>query len=198
MPKISRPIVSTLLASVVIYTVFDLTQPNIPSPAPHRAASPAIATATDVSQVAEADTTAHFPRFPSTGADPFLPKVLPAGSHNTVEPGEEGKWTLTGIYSISGTLHALVEDPATGETASLQPGDHWRGLHVAAIDSHAIRFENALGQQTQLAFPQPTAPSVPAAGLGPLPPMPVTGPLHALPPLPSVPLPTNNPGNTHP
>lgn len=190
MPKISRPIVYTLVGAVAVYAIFLVTQPDPPTtarPSPYRSA-PAAA-ATDPTQPTAADLTAHFPRVAAGTHDPFIPKVLPATATGTASGSSAaGQWQLTGIYAIGSTLHALVEDKATGDSASLVMGGSWRGLHVVSIGTNAVRFENALGQQTRLAFPQPPAPG-PVAGAS-VSPMPVTGPLRPLPPLP-VSLPPN-------
>jgi hypothetical protein len=199
MPKISRPVVFTLVASVVVYAIFTVTQP--PAPTAHTAArvTTSVPQSQSPNQDADPDSTtgpnpadlhAHFARYAGALPDAFLPKVRPSVGAKTGRETAASQWTLTGIYAISGALHALVENPATGETAALRPGDQWRGLRVASIGANAVQFENALGQKTQLAFPQPAAPEAPV-GLGPLPPMPVTGPLRPLPPLQSVPLPTS-------
>ena len=196
-PKISRPVVYSLVGAVAVYAVVLLTQPD--APAPHRRAHTARRAAADADAFAAADLSAHFARYHAGKRDPFLSK-LPHAKPQAAPGAGRGQWTLTGINIINGVPNALVEDSATGDSVFLKPGDRWRGLRVLSIGTDAVAFLNALGQQTHLAF-RPLEAALPAPGgrgpggfhlqglgtVSPLAPMPVgpanIRPLPVLPPL---------------
>ncbi|MBV9851447.1 MAG: hypothetical protein JO250_17400 [Armatimonadetes bacterium] len=194
MLKLSRPVVYTFVAAVAVYAVVLLTQPD--TPVRHTVPRHTVRRAAgEADGITEADLTAHFARYVPGKRDPFVPKVVPpkaAAGRGEGPGGARDAWTLTGIYAVNDTLNALVENRATGDSVSLKAGDRWRGLRVVSIGSDAVRFQNALGQQTRLAFAPPPAegPGARTAGgaptpalrvVGPLRPMPIVGPLPPLP-----------------
>ncbi len=196
-PKISRPVVYSLVGAVAVYAVVLLTQPD--APAPHRRVHTARRATADADVVTAAELSAHFARYHAGKRNPFLSKLPPAKAQAKAVPvAGRSQWTLTGINIINGVPNALVEDSATGDSVFLRPGDRWRGLRVLSIGTDAVAFLNALGQQTHLAF-RPLEAALPAPGargpggfhlqgLGtvtPLAPMPVgPGNIRALPVLP--------------
>jgi hypothetical protein len=173
MVKISRPIVFTLLAGIAAYALVLNTQPQAaPGKALH--ITTAVAAVTDDDYGAQ-DKTIHFPRYKGGIRDPFLPGVAPVDSAGGPATDRAG-WALTGITMLNGVTSALLENATTGDSKFLKAGDSWNGLRVLRVESDSVVFENALAQQTRLAFSQ-RAPDETAPGLdqvAPLPPMPVT------------------------
>lgn len=195
MIKLSRPVVYSFVGAVAVYAIVLLTQPDAPTTRHIIRVATRPSADTDADDITPQDLSAHFPRYAIGKRDPFVPKVVPANA--AASPGSGlGKardpWALTGINVINDTPEALVENSAANDSVFLKRGDHWRGLRVLSIESDAVVFENALGQQTRLAFAappaEPTGPHLAGGNpglqalrvVGPVPPMPVVGPLPPL------------------
>jgi len=147
MPKVSRPLVYTVLAAIAVYAVFLQMQPS-PPVAKHlvRASSTAGAEA-NADGVTDADRSAHFPRYIGGKRDPFVAAV---STTHTRKNGDN--WLLTGINSVNGVRTALVENSATGESVFLSIGDRWNGSRVVAIDPEFVELQNAFGQTIHMPF----------------------------------------------
>ena len=204
MAKVSRPIVYTALAAAVTYVVIIVTQPD----APARKHITVISKTTPITLAGftEADQTAHFARYTGRMRDSFVPGIATRGAsglgfgNGSLSNGSGGTWTLTGINEINGSLSALVES-STGDSLFLKKGDAWNGLRVLSVESGAVVFLNALGQQTRLAFTEvepdtasgpsvrdrtvsvPSAPPIPGSTAS-VQPIGVLPPLDAVPPAP--------------
>lgn len=169
--KISRPILYTIVAAAVIFAAVLLTEPDPP------ARKTAVRTRTSSaapSGFTEADLTARFARYSARQQDAFRPGIVPSkaaalqnapasvGPAPVLPGGAAGTWALTGITTVNTVRSALVENSATKESIFLKAGDRWNGLRVLSVESSAVVFANALGQQTRLTFVE-TAPTDAAA-----------------------------------
>lgn len=160
MPKVSRPIIYTVLGAVVVFAVVLNTQPDKPvSKRVVRVMHPT--QAADANGILPVDLKAHFPRYAGGARDPFIPgvvlsrpKLVKAGAAPP-RGGARIGWALTGINSVNGIASALIENSATGESVFLQPGDRWNGLYVVSIKPDRVLFQNALGRQEPLTFASP-------------------------------------------
>jgi hypothetical protein len=206
MAKVSRPIIYTALAAAVTFVVVVVNQPD--APAPKHITRLGKTTHVILAGYTEADQTAHFARYTGRMRDAFVPGVATRGGSGSLfgdgsaSNGRAGAWTLTGINEIDGSLSALVENSTTSDSMFLKKGDRWNGLRVLSVESGAVVFLNALGQQTRLAFAEtepdttsgpvagdraaavPSAPPIPGAAasgqsIGVLPPLPVMPPATA-------------------
>lgn len=183
MAKVSRPVIYTALAAVAAYALFLNTQPQTPTLTKRVRVSRTLPAA-NASGILPEDLKARFPRYAGGRRDPFVPGValarrtLPEATAMNAQTG----WTLTGISAVNGTASALIENPATGESVFLQPGDRWNGLRVVSIRPDRVLFLNGLGRHDALTFAAPpedktggvsvpSAPSLPGrtASLSPYP-----------------------------
>lgn len=193
MAKKVSPVVYVGAFAVVAYAVFVATDSPAPVTTKHKKV---IRTASAVAEgITPEDLTAHFARYTGKRRNAFEALVTPpsptapAASAQAQVPQQE-QWSLTGISTLNGTTSALVENPATGDTAFLKRGDTWHGLTVTDIRADHVAFVNALGQHTNLGFATTVADAGPKTS-GPLPPLgtaPVAAPAsgstpYALPPL---------------
>jgi hypothetical protein len=155
MAKVSRPIVYTVVGSLVVGAIVFLTQPDTPTAKKRTLTSRSSSTSVD--GISDADLKAHFDRYKGGVRDPFaagvvanLPGMGVPGAP-AIPTGKSG-WQLTGINVINGVKSALIENAATKDSAFLKVGDTWNGLHVVAIQDETVQLTNAVGQQTSLTF----------------------------------------------
>ena len=155
MAKVSRPIVYTVVGSLVVGAVVFLTQPDTPTTTKKLRTNRSASASAD--GISDADLKARFDRYKGGARDPFAAGVV-ANLPGMGVPGAPllptGKmgWSLTGINEINGVKSALVENSVTKDSAYLKVGDTWNGLHVVAIQDETVQLQNALGQQTALTF----------------------------------------------
>ena len=187
MPKLSKPILVSIIALVVTVIWCLLPQPAT-APAHHSSITKETEATSD--GFTKEDLDAHFPRYTGGSRDPFIPGVVTEtvnADSSSVAEGKSG-WALTGINSIDGDETACVENNASNESVFLKQGQTWNGLKVVSIADSGVIFENQLGQQTTLGFKIPApdkdtsavaaggdqnAPAL--AGIEPLPPLPYYG-----------------------
>lgn len=157
MAKVSRPVIYTAVGAVVAAAIVFLTEPDPVKRHTHIRVTPTASAAPD--GFTPEDLNAHFVRYTGKRRDVFAPAVSPpkpAAARLAAKPplitGQRGTWTLTGINTVDGVTTALVENSAADDSVFLRAGDTWHGLHVLRIGGDAVVFQNALGQQTKLAF----------------------------------------------
>jgi hypothetical protein len=199
MLKISRSMRNVLIAVVAIGAIlYYFTEPDDTQTGPSIRPTSVAPAAPLPSDILPEDLNARFPRYKGGTRDPFVPALLRNGPDDLFgdggAAGGKGTWALTGINVVNGAVSALVENATTGESVFLSQGDQWRGLKVVGILSDAVIFENALGQQTRLAFELPedeqdtsqnsTSGNAVLPPLGSIPPMPINGNIQALPNFP--------------
>lgn len=167
--KISRPVVYVTVLGVAAYAYVLVTQPDA---APTKKAKHSLGTTTkDQNGITAEDLKAHFARYVGQGRDTFIPKVVPkkgAVALAKIEgptPGKlalgTGTWSLTGITVIDNSRSAVMENTSTHEIFFLKTGDHWNGMHVAAVDADSVVFVNAANQETRVHFAVPKAENAP-------------------------------------
>jgi hypothetical protein len=131
--KVSRPVVYGLVAAVGI-AGFLLTQPE----EVRRKGAPRRTRATTAGPAApdgftELDRTAKFPRVTGSLRNVFVPLVRKEGVEAGLQrppnqfplatTGSETPWVFTGTAVVDQAPRALVENPATGESLFVGPGD---------------------------------------------------------------------------
>lgn len=170
MAKVSRPIIYAVVLGVAAYAVVLLTEPDAPPSTKKKTMLAKGASAAPTGFTA-ADMNAHFDTYKGPRRDAFLPRVI---SKHAITPasvmlanplaGARGTWVLTGINDIDGTRSALLENPTSGESIFLKPGDQWNGQKVASIGSTAVTLVNGAGQQAYITFPTPDDPDAAKRG----------------------------------
>ena len=194
--KVSRPVIYALVGALCVGAYLYLTNPDqSATPTKHRATTKTTTVIADADGITAADYNAHFPRYPGSGRNPYVPGILSASQQNASAAAAlgagsgglggkaGGAWTLTGVNVINGIASALIES-SSGDSVTLQKGDQWHGLRVTSLSGDAVTFTNALGQTTELSFDSgtsaganPTAPAVPSLSqIRPLPPLTVSAP----------------------
>jgi hypothetical protein len=149
----SRIVIYTLVGAVAVYAYVLNTTP--PAPSTHRTTHVTKKqSSTADNGITPEDLTAHFTRYAAGTKDPFLPAIdLHPGQAPGVPGSGGGEWSLTGVNTIDGVTTATVENPSTADSVFLKAGDRWNGLRVRQVNQDNVVFENALGQDTRLAFP---------------------------------------------
>jgi len=157
MAKVSRPIIYTALGAVVVAAILFLTEPDAVTTKKRVKVTKTADAVTD--GILPEDLKAHYPRYAGKPRDVFAPVVAPpkpasanTAKNNPFTQGKQGSWTLTGINTVDGVTTALVENSTGDDSVFLKPGDTWHGLRVTRISDTAVVFQNALGQETKLAF----------------------------------------------
>lgn len=185
MPKVSRPIIYSVLALIVGLAWLYL-NPSTPTTTKHATRLLKSASSSQDGFTDE-DLHAHFARYFGKDRDPFIPGVRQAGEADqlasSIAGGKSG-WALTGVNSVNGDETAVVENASTKESVYLKRGQQWNGLTVMSMSENGVLFENALGQESTLGFAAPQADNLASAsnpnapsltGIEPLPALPYGG-----------------------
>lgn len=177
MPKISRPVVYTLVLGAVAYGVVVLTEPET-RPAPKRPAAQAARPASAKGDLfTEQDYRAHFERLSGIPRNAFRPLVARRGPGSPDEArldalptsftGGEANWRYTGNASLNGVRLALIENASTGEGVFLRVGERWKDAVLSAIEEEAIVMVGPFGEVRRIRLGEreiETVPPGPAAG----------------------------------
>ena len=151
MPKISRPIVYSLLGAVVICAAVMNTGSQNTASTKKVTKGSAASAALLSSDVTQDDYKAKFKPYKSHNMDPFEPGVSKNSAFAEFMIGK-GQWTLTGISVIDGVTSALIENESSGDSALLKTGDRWNGFTVQSVDQGSVCLANSSGVKITMAF----------------------------------------------
>lgn len=158
-PKLSRPVIYGLVAAAGI-AGFVLTQPEEVrrKGAPRRGRAQAEAPL--AAGFTEQDRTAKFPRVQGKVRNVFAPLVAKtSGEDPSLRPpnqfplamtGGKSPWVFTGTVVIDQAPRALVENPATGESLFVRPGDSVGLAKVVQVGPSFLVVAGATGDPVRL------------------------------------------------